>query len=551
MKRTIWIINLLVAITLSLAACKPAVHEYNGLMAPGDAGWWNQAVFYEIFVRSFQDSDGDGNGDLAGVLEKLDYLNDGDPETHTDLGITALWLMPVFTSDSYHGYDVKNYYNIDPDYGTLGDFKALVEAAHERGMRVILDLVINHTSSQHPWFVASQDPSSPYRDWYRWSDDDPGGYYEGGRTVWHALNNDYYYGYFSSGMPDLNYKNEEVTSKMLNIARFWAIDMDVDGFRIDAARYLIEDGEIISNTPETHAWFNDFYTKLRAIKPDIYLVGEVWADSQEAAAYVQGHELTATFDFDLSTALINSINSRNASSLNTVLATDYPLFDHGSMGVFLTNHDMPRSMSQFGDDASKARLAAFLLLTAPGTPYIYYGEEIGMLGQKPDERIRTPMQWSGEATCGFGIALPPSGEVRTWEEPNNDCNSVNITAEQSDPGSLWNTYAALIHLRQSMPALSNGAYFPLQSNNPAIYSALRVSHDQALLLVANLGLKDITQVGLVLESGPLIGGYSMTAIYGEAQDSQVIANAQGGFTLFDSIREIGAMQAVIYLLEPR
>ena len=544
MKRIVLIVNLFAVLSLLLVACKPPVREYNGLNHPSDTGWWNQAVFYEIFVRSFQDSDGDGNGDLAGILEKLDYLNDGDPETGTDLGVTALWLMPVFPSDSYHGYDVIDYKNIDPEYGTLADFQALVAAAHARGMRVILDLVINHTSFLHHWFVSSLDPFSPYRDWYLWSDEDPGGYYEDGRTVWHALGDDYYYGYFWSGMPDLNYNNEEVSSKMLDVARFWALDMGVDGFRIDAARYLIENGEVISNTPETHAWFADFYAKLRAMKPDIYLVGEVWSNSQEAAAYVTGRELTQTFDFDLSTALLNSLNSRKAGSFTTVISTDFPLFDHGNLGVFLTNHDMPRTMSQLGGDAAKARLGAFLLLTAPGTPYIYYGEEIGMQGQKPDEMIRTPMQWSGGETCGFGIA-------RTWQAPNSDCGSVNISVQQADAGSLWNAYRTLIQLRQSNSALSAGDYYTVQADDPAVYSALRVSRDQAILLVANLGLKDIASVGLDLDTGPLNGRYQLVPIYGAAQESQVIADSQGGFTLYDSIRGIGALQAVIFLLIPR
>jgi alpha-amylase len=544
MKRTARLIHLIAALSLLLAACKPPLREYNGLKQPLDTGWWNQAVFYEIFVRSFYDSDGDGNGDLAGILEKLDYLNDGDPQTQTDLGVTALWLMPVFVSNSYHGYDVINYRSIDPDYGTLEDFKLLVDAAHARGMRVMLDLVINHTSSQHPWFVASQDPTSPYRDWYRWSDENPGGLSEDGRPVWHALGGDYFYGYFWSGMPDLNFNNEEVTSEMLDIARFWAVDMGVDGFRIDAARYLIETGKRVANTPETHAWFKDFYAQLREVKPDIYLVGEVWSTTMEAAAYVTNREMTNTFDFDLSTAILNAVKGRNAGRLTTILARDYARFDYGNLGVFLTNHDMPRSMSQLGGDFAKARLAAFLLLTSPGVPFIYYGEEIGMLGQKPDEMIRTPMQWSGgEALCGFS-------STQAWEAVNPDCPTVNVEDQQTDPLSLWTSYASLIQLRQSMPALSSGDFFPVQSDNPAVYSALRVSRDQALLLVANLGLKDLSSVGLDLEEGPLMGRYGLIPIYGEAQESQVIANSQGGFTLFDSIRGIGAEQCVIYLLEP-
>lgn len=544
MKRTAFILNLVVILILLLTACKPSMTlEYSGLRSPQDTGWWNEAVFYEIFVRSFFDGNGDGIGDLAGIREKLDYLNDGDPDTSTDLGVTALWLMPIFNSNSYHGYDVIDYRTIDPDYGTLEDFKQLVDAAHARGMRVILDLVINHTSSENPWFLASQDPASPYRDWYRWSDEDPGEYVESGRTVWHAAAGAYYYGYFGAGMPDLNHNNEEVTNEMLDIARFWAVELGVDGFRIDAARYLIEDGTLISDTPETHDWFANFYNQLRQVKPDIYLVGEVWSDSEEAAAYVTGSELTQTFDFDLSTAIFNSINSRKANSINFVLARDYPLYDYGNLGVFLTNHDMPRAMSQLGGDDAKSCLAAFLLLTAPGTPYIYYGEEIGMLGQKPDEKIRTPMQWSKGESCGFSSAQP-------WEPVNPDCLSVNLVARQADPRSLWNTYSALIRMRQSMPALSGGDAFLVQADNPAVFSVLRVSRDQALILVANLGLKDLTGVGLTLESGPLSGRYHLTPIYGEAQVSQVIATSQGGFTLLDSIRGIGSLQSVIFLLEP-
>jgi alpha-amylase len=544
MRRTALIINLMAVLSLALAGCNPSTPvEQSGLRSPADAGWWNEAVIYEIFVRSFYDSDGDGIGDLAGILEKLDYLNDGDPTTGTDLGVTALWLMPIYPTNTYHGYDVIDYRNINPDYGTLEDFKALVEAAHQRGMRVILDLVINHTSSVNTWFLASQDPDSPYRDWYRWSASDPGEFSEDGRSVWHKLAGAYYYGYFGAGMPDLNYRNEEVTSEMLDIARFWAVDMGVDGFRIDAARYLIEDEKVISNAPEAHAWFADFYSKLRRLKPDIYLVGEVWSYATESASYVTGQEMTQSFDFVLSSAIISSVNNHMPSRLNAILERDYPLFDYGNMGVFLTNHDMPRSMSQLGGYADKARMAAFLLLTAPGTPYIYYGEELGMLGQKPDELIRTPMQWTGGAYCGFSSA-------GSWEPVNPDCPEVNLEAQHADPQSLWNTYAALIRMRQSNPALSDGELFLVHADNPAIYSALRVSQGQALLLVANLGLKDLNSVGLVLEKGPLTGQYKLTPIHGEAQDSQLIATAKGGFTLFDSVRGIGGLQAVVYLLEP-
>ncbi|MDQ3045297.1 MAG: alpha-amylase family glycosyl hydrolase, partial [Chloroflexota bacterium] len=225
------------------------------------SNWWDEAVCYEVFVRSFADSDGDGIGDLLGLIDRLDYINDGDPNGGDDLGATCIWLMPVFASTSYHGYDVEDYYTIDPDYGTNEEFTEFITQAHDRGIRVILDLVLNHTSREHPWFQdALANPDSPYRGWYIWADEHPG--YNGpwGAPAWHPspLGDEFYYGIFWEGMPDLNYRNAEVTAEAEKVSAFWLNEMGADGFRLDAIKHLIEDERIQENTPETHEWLRDY-----------------------------------------------------------------------------------------------------------------------------------------------------------------------------------------------------------------------------------------------------------------------------------------------------
>ena len=370
--------------------------------------WWNDTVFYEVFVRSFADSTtgplaNDGIGDLQGLIERLDYLNDGDPNTDTDLGVTGIWLMPVAQSPSYHGYDVTDYYTIETDYGTNEDFKRLIEEAHARGINVIVDLVLNHTSSEHPWFEQAADPDSPYHDWYIWSDEDPGTKGPWGQNVWHQLGDQWYYGIFWEGMPDLNYNNPAVTEEMQNVSRFWLEEMGVDGFRLDAIRHLYEDGAVLENAPQTFTWLSDFHDAYKSVKPDAFAVGEVWTTTETAAKYV-GQKVDAVFEFDLATSIISSINNRDRSALASALETTQDSFPPGQYAPFLTNHDQNRVMSQLSYKTDRAKLAATILLTLPGVPFIYYGEEIGMTGQKPDEKIRTPMQWTTGANAGFSEA---------------------------------------------------------------------------------------------------------------------------------------------------
>lgn len=215
--------------------CTPA-----RLDLPPAAAWWNDRVFYEVFVRSFADASGDGIGDLRGLIDRLDYLNDGNPATDSDLGVDGVWLMPVFEATSYHGYDTTDYRRVEPDYGTAEDLRALVEAAHARGIAVILDLALNHTSNEHPWFRASAAGDPVYADWYRWLDNDPGWPPVAGGPPWHRLGDRFYYGAFGPGMPDLNLEHGPVTAELTDIARSWIAETGIDGYRLDAAKHLIE-----------------------------------------------------------------------------------------------------------------------------------------------------------------------------------------------------------------------------------------------------------------------------------------------------------------------
>lgn len=269
--------------------------------------WWNDAVFYEIFVRSFYDSDGNGKGDFQGLIEKLDYLNDGDPATNSDLGITGIWLMPINQSPSYHGYDVTDYRTVESDYGSNEDFKEFIAEAHKRGINVIIDYVMNHSSSEHPWFQDSKSTGSDKRDWYRWSATNPG--YSGpwGQDVWHSSSGAYYYGIFWSGMPDLNYETQVVKDEMFDIARFWLEDMGTDGFRLDAVKYIIENGSELEDTEETFQFWRDFRAYYKSVNPNAFAVGEAWTSTDIVRNYVENDGLDYCFEFDLANAIINAL----------------------------------------------------------------------------------------------------------------------------------------------------------------------------------------------------------------------------------------------------
>lgn len=490
----------------------------------GDLPWWNDRVFYEVFVRSFQDSDGDGTGDLQGLIGKLDYLNDGDPATTADLGVTGLWLMPVAQSPSYHGYDVVDYYAIEQDYGDNDDFKELVAEAHKRGMVIIVDLVMNHTSNEHPWFVDAQIPGSAHEQWYIWTDDPPGYLSPWGSAVWHRLGNRYYYGLFWSGMPDLNYENGAVTEAMRDIIRFWLTDMGADGFRLDAVRHLIEDGAVQANTPATRIWLQDFYRYVHSLKPDALTVGEAWDITAEAAKYV-GDQVDMVFEFNLAEAILSALWRGDNQALIKAQQAALDLFPAGQYAAFLTNHDQNRVMNQLRDDVDRAKAAATLLLTNPGMPFIYYGEEIGMRGAKPDERIRTPMQWDGTAAAGFTTGQP-------WEGLSTGFEEVNVAAQTGDPTSLLSHYRALIRLRNAHPALRVGDMTLVDAGSRQVYSYLRHGEGETLLVVVNLSDKEVSDYKLTLSAGPLAGAPDATLLLGDGQPAAPTVNSAGGLDAY-------------------
>jgi glycosidase len=526
---------------LALSACissTPTGHDTSSLppvelAAPAGPEWYRHAVFYEVFVRSFQDSNGDGKGDLPGLISRLDYLNDGDPSTTTDLGVDALWLMPVFASPSYHGYDVTDYERIHPDYGTNEDFERLCAEAHRRGMRVILDLVINHTSSQHPWFVdAASSPGSAKRDWYLWSDTDlgwrpPWDLYAKGST-WHELNGAYYYGVFWGGMPDLNMQTPAVREEIKRIASFW-LGKGADGFRLDAARYLIETGAGVqgqADTPETHAFWKEFSAYVRGVKPDAVLVGENWTTTPIIATYYGttaqvpgGDELPLNFNFPMAEELMGAARSSDGNGLALKLAEMRSRYPAGVADApFLTNHDHVRVATQLSGDKARLSTAAALLLTLQGSPFLYYGEEVGMANgtTNNDEAKRTPMAWDASASGGFTSGSP-------WFSLSPGHEGTNVAAQTKDAGSLLSRYRSLIHARHASDALSRGGLRLLtstQGRSPTV-AFLRMLGDERVLVVHNLSDDAQTAGPFELEGEPA------EVLFGDAGVGSPVRNGSG------------------------
>jgi glycosidase len=483
--------------------------------APNAEGWWRDRVGYEVFVRSFADSNGDGIGDLAGLTARLDALNDGDPTTTSDLGVTLLWLMPVFPTPSYHGYDVTDYRAINPQYGTLSDFDAFLAAAHRRGVKVILDMVLNHSSSQHPWFQDSRSgPTAAKRAWYSWRADDPGWLQPwGSGHVWHPSGGAYYYGIFWSEMPDLALENPAVEDELVGAMQFW-LDRGVDGFRLDAIRHYVESptGDL-SDQPGSHAFLRRIRARLEASHPNTLLVGEAWTSLETVATYWgTGDEVQAAFAFDEADALRAAATSGTAAPLvNVVARTEAALAgkDRGFDAPFLTNHDQVRVMQQLGGDAGAARVAAAALFALPGTPFVYYGEEVGMQGGVgTDDRLkRTPMRWSSTPP-GYGFST-----VAGWTTAP-EASGVEVAAQQADPASLWNLYRRLIGLRQGRSALATGdaARPAVAGGGDGLFALVRQGPGGRVLALANFATTEtgsftveVTGTPAVLEAEGLVG----------------------------------------------
>ena len=508
--------------------------------------WWQDAAFYQIFVRSFYDSNGDGIGDFKGITAKLDYLNDGDPKTKTDLGITGLWLMPIHPSPSYHGYDVMDYYAVNPQYGTMDDFKTLLSEAHKRGIKIVIDFVINHTSSKHPWFEASASGDAQYRDWYIWKEENPAFKGPWGQQVWYGGKGGFYYAVFDSKMPDLNYRNPDVTQEIYKVADFWLKDVGVDGFRMDGAKHVIEEDQKQENTASTLDWLKAFTAHVHQTKADAMVVGEVWSGLDAIGPYVNEGALDLAFNFPLADNMLKAASSASTFQLINGLSGSQRAFQAGKYyAPFLANHDMPRAMTQLNEDLLKARAAASLLLTAPGVPFIYYGEEIGMRGPKPDEKIRRPMQWSAENMAGFSTATP-------WWLPDENYPQVNVEAMNKDPQSLLNHYRALLAVRNNHSALRTGQYVEVSSSNSALFSSLRTAEKESVLVLVNLGNQPAKDIRLSWNSSPLQGSPASVLLMGpeSIKISALKVDEKGGVKDYSPVTEVPAYATLIIQFKP-
>jgi maltose alpha-D-glucosyltransferase/alpha-amylase len=520
-------------------------------MTATDATWYRNAIFYEVFVRAFADSNGDGIGDLPGLMSKLDYLQ--------DLGVDTLWLLPITPSPLRDdGYDVSDHFNIHPDYGTLDDFRQLVKEAHQRGLRVVVELIPNHTSDQHPWFQASRNPQHPehatYRDWYVWSDTDQK--YRDARIIFidsepsnwtfDPVRGQYFWHRFFHHQPDLNYDNPEVQKAMLRVVQFW-IDQGADGIRIDAPPYLYErEGTSCENLPETHAYLKRLRAFVDAYAPGTMLLSEANQWPEDVLPYFgNGDEVHMNFHFPLMPRIFMALAQASRTPLVEILKRTPELPDGCQWATFLRCHDEltlemvtpeerefmwdfyapePRMRLNLGirrrlaplldNDQRRIRLAHSLLLTFIGSPVLYYGDEIGM-GDNIwlDDRggVRTPMQWNDQSHAGFSAAdrlyAPVIDDVYGYQY-------LNVQAQQADPDSLLNWLQHALRVRRKHPAFGRGSFEWLPFKSPAIAAYWRTfEHDRVLALhnlsdqAQPIGLADLPQGGIDLLTSSRITQY--------------------------------------------
>lgn len=477
----------------------------------------NYRSCYEVFVYSFYDSNGDGIGDLKGLTERLDYINDGDPSTDTDLGCTGIWLMPIMPSPSYHKYDVTDYMDIDPQYGTMEDFKAFLEAAHQRGIDVIIDFVMNHTSSDHPWFQkasgylrgleAGAEPdlaACPYVDYYNFSLEPSTCKLEG--TEW------YYEAPFWSGMPDLNLKSEAVRAELEEIVDFW-LELGVDGFRLDAAKEFVS-GATEANI-EILTWFNDM---VKAKKSDAFIVAEVWTDLSTYSQYYASGVSCFNFSFGNSDGVIPNtvkhIGNANASSYGKAImklqdalsAYDPDYID----SPFYTNHDMGRAAGHYFNEYSayQTKMAQALNLLMSGSTFLYYGEELGMKGSGKDENKRAPMYWSDDA----GYAGLCSGPA---DMEDFDMKFPSFEDQKADRDSIFWFVAQTIRLRNAYPAIARGtAVLEEALSNENVCVLRKTWGEEEVLLAFNISeaAQSVDLSGVTVSGGdPEVGGVLVTS----------------------------------------
>lgn len=464
--------------------------------------------YYEIFVYSFCDSDGDGIGDFKGLTSKLDYLNDGDPNTTDDLGIDGIWLMPIMPSGTYHKYDVDNYKDIDKSYGTLDDFKTFLSEAHKRGINVIIDLVINHTSNTHEWFKQAKEElkegkTDGYVQYYNFvqSDTKPAdvgasSYYYAGTKGW------YYESAFTQSMPDLNLKNEKVREEIQSICDFWLKDIGIDGFRLDAAYHYDQNSNESINDLK---WLYDY---CKGIKSDVYMVGEVWMGSNVIADFYKSG-VDSFFNFDMQgtsgQVATKAVNLKNVqgyydyvkSWIDTITANN----SNAISAPFISNHDTARSAGFLTRNTQKEKNAAMAYLLTPGNPFIYYGEEIGMTGSGEDPDKRTGMVWSLSDNTGYVASIPGA--------TNNEKPDEGVAEAQENENSLLNLYKKLIRLKLQNPEIARGTFTPvvLDENNKSVGAFISEYNGSKVMVILNLSDKATVTVPKSTMSYSGVRGY--------------------------------------------
>lgn len=490
-----------------------------------DHGWYKDAVFYEVLARAFYDPEGTGSGSLKGVTEKLDYLE--------WLGIDCIWLPPFYDSPLRDGgYDIRNFREVLPEFGTVDDFVELMDQAHRRGIRVITDLVMNHTSDQHPWFQESRhDPEGPYGDFYVWGDD-PTRYSEAriifidteeSNWTWDPVRKQYFWHRFFSHQPDLNYDNPDVQEAMLDVMRFW-LDLGLDGFRLDAVPYLYErDGTNGENLPETHQFLKQVRSVIDEEYPGRVLLAEANQMPDEVVDYfgdpVTGDECHMAFHFPVMPRIFMAVRQELAQPVSDILAETPPIPKSAQWGIFLRNHDEltlemvsdeereymykhyakdPRMKANVGirrrlaplldGDRDKIELLHGLLLSLPGSPILYYGDEIGMgdnIWLTDRDGVRTPMQWSGDRNGGFSKADPERLYLPVIQNAEYGYQSMNVEAQMRRENSLLKWVRAHVHVRKQFKAFGRGAYRELPTTNPAVLAFVREYKNETILCVNN------------------------------------------------------------------
>jgi maltose alpha-D-glucosyltransferase/alpha-amylase len=488
-----------------------------------DPLWYKRAVFYEVLIRGFADSNGDGTGDLRGLTGKLDYLQ--------WLGVDCIWLLPIYESPLRDGgYDISDFMKVLPEFGDLGDFVELVDEAHKRGMRIIADLVMNHTSDEHPWFQASRaDPDGPYGDYYVWSDtDEPYSdariiFVDTERSNWtfDEVRGQYYWHRFFSHQPDLNYENPAVQDAMIEVLKFW-LDLGIDGFRLDAVPYLFEEeGTIGENLKPTHDYLKRVRKEVDALYPDRVLLAEANQWPADVVEYFgDDDECQMAFHFPLMPRLFMAVRRESRYPISEILANTPDIPKNCQWGIFLRNHDEltlemvtdderdymyseyakdPRMKANVGirrrlaplleNDRDQIELFTGLLLSLPGSPVLYYGDEIGMgdniyLGDR--DGVRTPMQWNADRNAGFSTADPQRLYLPAVLDPVYGYQALNVESQMRSGASLLNWTRQIIGIRKQHPVFGMGTYEELGASNPSVLAFVREFGDDRVLCVNNL-----------------------------------------------------------------